>query len=833
MGYNIKQKIEICLKAESNPSMTQGELAQWAMEQYGSEKAPSQTTISRILSSKNELIASKSADFLLVRRRKQLNPLLRRILTEWITQALWVGIPITTPIIQLTAHAIWTRLPMNEKDGNGVFSQKWCNHFIKKLNANLRGDDFDSMKNPGNYPLNKVWKLDEKLELKDYLKKLIELENYAPQDIFTLDEFQIFYSLPLDQIFDVSSIDKGLRQSSSSTENLVTIMLGTNIDGLEKLTPLIVGKYDTFDVTKSSQLPLTKLNEHQHHENGNGSGSNSTSSGSSGSAHNNTNTLMNKLTDVYNLYYKSNSNKWITSSMFQNYLLTLEHKLANHSPGRKIVILLDDSSSHRIINLKFSNIKLCYLKNESNHKNSSNSSVFNGVKFDYLPMSFGIIEEFKILYRLQQYLEMINIQRNMAKRNERGENENGHSKDGIDTKSNSPITTSSISQYKPDPSPTSTLSEADYDIPFIRVIEWIKRSWDSISSELIFLSWKKTHLINFTTQPWPTSDPMVAMRAKESLGPMQEKASVYNFSRSYEKLNEIMGYLNVVIPWKIDELLGLVNERGKVTLSYVSIEEIIGSCLLESSDKDKEDESSNAAARTGALPTPATNLTSAPELAVTTALESMAEPNGLISDWNPSVDPQFDMQYEYSNASNSLNINSLLAAAASLPQNSVDLFTKANANNTPNNLFNNSLVTPLSPMPAMTSIHTPGVAASNSTGGNFSQLNYGASNNNNAPYWQSSEKRRKVYPPQKSDPLSTPYEFRSPVKIPPMFNSKALTEVPTENLNGSSIVSKDIQLINSLTKLLDEGDGLQLSSTTLAELRANLNAVKARCSEKS
>lgn len=153
MGYTIKQKIDICLKAEAFPNMTQADLALWAAEQYGSQKAPSQTTISRILSSKNDLIASKETDFQLVRRRKQSNPLLRRILTEWITQAIWENIPITTPIIQLTSNAIWNRLPKLEKDGNGIFNHKWCNHFLKRLNINLTGSPQDIASNPGQYKL--------------------------------------------------------------------------------------------------------------------------------------------------------------------------------------------------------------------------------------------------------------------------------------------------------------------------------------------------------------------------------------------------------------------------------------------------------------------------------------------------------------------------------------------------------------------------------------------------------------------------------------------------------------------------------------------------------
>ena len=44
--------------------------------------------------------------------------------------------------------------------------------------------------------------MDEILEL-SYLRDIIDQEDYAPQDVFVIDDFQLFYSLPLDQIFDV------------------------------------------------------------------------------------------------------------------------------------------------------------------------------------------------------------------------------------------------------------------------------------------------------------------------------------------------------------------------------------------------------------------------------------------------------------------------------------------------------------------------------------------------------------------------------------------------------------------------------------------------------
>lgn len=558
MGFTIKQKIEICLKAESNPQMKQSDLATWAMHEYGVEKPPSQTTISRILSSKNDLIASKEDEFKLVRRRKQTNPLLRKILTEWITQATWEGIPITTPIIQLTAHAIWTRLSKLEKTGNGVFNHKWCAHFMKKLNINITGNEEDIQKNAG-YKLNKVWMLDEKVELKKYLSDMIQQNDYSPQDIFVIDEFQLFYSLPLDQIFDVSSVDRGLQQSHTSNEYSLTALLGCNIDGLEKLSPLIVGKYDKFDVSKSSFASLQAVHSDVT------------------SQHN----LMNKITQLYNITYKANTNKWVTSLMFQNYILSIDHKIHSLTPQRKILIILDDCSSHRLINIKFENIKLVYLKNETCHKNLYNTS-YGSVKFDYLPMNFGIIEEFKVLYRIQQYTAMIKLQ---------------HHKSVVAKSHRKSCSTASSLGYNYNITNTSpaleVLAEQDYHIPMIQVIEWVTKAWSMVSPERIFRSWKKTRLLPMNPdQDWASSKTRDV--AKGIFRNFNKQLLYFDETRSIKQLEKIMSQLNVVIPWELEELVGLVNERGKITLSYASIEEIIGSCLLESvEDEGQTDDEEN------------------------------------------------------------------------------------------------------------------------------------------------------------------------------------------------------------------------------------------------
>lgn len=507
--------------------MTQTDLAEWAMAQYGCAKPPSQTTICRILKSKSEIIGSKDSDLRRLRRRKRNNPLLRKILTEWITQALWEGIPYTTPIIQLTAHAIWTRLPLKAKDGNGIFTSKWCNTFVRGLDINLIGSDAAIDDNMG-IPLNKVWMLDEKLQLKQYIKNMIQRKHYLPADLFTIDEIQLFHGLPLDQIFDVSSIDKGLKQAGSSLESMLTLMLGCNMDGSEKLTPIVVSRKGHIDLPSVTNRALSPEDIH------------------------------NRINSMYNILHYTNNNKWITSSMFQDYLLSLEHKL--EVSGRNIMIFLDNSSTHRVINLQLKRIRLCYLDNASKHKNPYGGS-FSGTRFDYLPMSYGIATEFKTLYRIQHYSEMVARQRGIKTGGE-------FSKSG------------------------GTLSESDYRVPFTQVLDWIKNAWEALLKEVIFLSWKQTYLVSFK-EPWPCDDPLVQRRGEAAIRPLLLSLNNKPDVSSFNRLVEVIPRLDVVMPWDANDLLGLVNERSKVSLNYLSIVEIVGSCCREPGSEGDDDHESH------------------------------------------------------------------------------------------------------------------------------------------------------------------------------------------------------------------------------------------------
>lgn len=817
MGYTIKQKIEICLQADANPLMTQIDLANWAMQKYNSANPPSQTTISRILNSKNDILGSKESDFLLVRRRKVTNPLLRFVLTEWMTQAHWERIPVTTPIIQLTANAIWNKLPPKDKDGNGVFSHKWCNHFLKKLNVNLVGSQTAIEKNLG-LPLNKVWGLDEKVDLKNYIRALIAKDNYSPKDMFTIDEFLLFYCVPLDQIFDVSSVDKGLSQTSNFSDFIITIMLGCNMDGSEKLNPLVVSKHESFDLSESTI---------------------STFHANPSYAQLSSHTLANKVSEAYQITYKYNNNKWITSSTFQDYLLTLDHKLESVSPNRNILIFLDDSSTHRLMNLEFKHIKLVYLENASKHNNPY-TGLFNEMKFDYVPTSFGIVEEFKIVFRLQQYLEMINKQNNKAAGNQslypasRGENLAAKTNDCGEI-----------------------LSEKDYQVPFIKAIEWIKRSWDSITNQKIYQAWKKANIID-TTKPWPSSDSAVLAEAAQIFQPLIQSSQTHDPHLAYNKLKNVMNYLNVVIPWEINELLGLVNERAKVSLNYASIDEMINSCALSEKNaeviNDQMDRVFNDSTKKevennmGTWQSQGSNILPEADFSSQNLMASPTpDPNGpgpyssgpgqLLSSFQDKLPPMTMVpsarqrnnhgnkpgQQSYSLSENrSSSMNALLLAT--------------NASNAPN------LASPRLPtIPSIPSSqrYTPAIVPSNSKRGQ-GELSYSDLLVDNALNSVREETRKRLKLPNtvafesnsrapSTEPTfpqvpSTSDNYKFPYSL---LNSSSGLTTSTSNELG---VSGEQDLVSVLRKVIDATDnnGLKLSELALEELKFNLSRMQSK-----
>ena len=472
--------------AERHPKWTQLELAKWAYETFQLPKIPSQGTISRLLARKSTYMNCKEHEKDANRLRKPNNLLVRKILQEWISQSLWNGIPITSPIIQDTAQAVWHRIPAEHREGNGSFSYKWISNFLSKMDVNISVLDEELPKTP------KVWTFEERDVLKAYFAKI------PPKDLFTLDEAFLSYNLPLDYAqYEASSIQRRIE--------VATVMLCSNLDGSEKLKPVVVGKYDSYKSFRNyfPNEPKDPVSQSM---------------------------LGTKMAKKFDISYHSNRKAWLTSNLFHNWLVRWDKRLV--AVNRKIWIVLDDSCCHRIINLRLQNIKLVYT--------SSNSK--------FLPFNWGVWDEFKTRYRIQQYQALIDLQnriyKNTSSKNKREQN---------DCLPNGKKCLISFEQSQ------LTMSNA---------FKFIKKAWDDIPVDAIKANWKSSGLL-----------PPEMIHLNENVSMAFKKNEVLE-----SVLNRLCDEYYCVKKWEYEMLLDL-NIENKNT-NFLSTEELVESAIVEPCEPD-------------------------------------------------------------------------------------------------------------------------------------------------------------------------------------------------------------------------------------------------------
>lgn len=479
MGLSIEQKYNICLMAEKHPKWTQGELAQWAYQVYQLPSKPSQGTISRLLAKKSEFMNSKEHEKDSSRLRRPNNLLVHRILQEWVSQSIWNGIPVSVPVIQDTAQSVWHKIPPKHREGKGSFSHKWVANFLSRMNLSTYIIDHGMPKPP------KVWSFDERAILKDFIS------NIPPSELFTLDETFLAYNLPLDYAhYESNSIQKHLE--------VITVMLCANLDGTEKLDPMIIGRYENYSSFKNHFREETTISN----------------SGDLGQDIH----LGERMAKKFGVSYHSNKKSWLTSTLFHDWLVSWDKRLV--SDDRKIWILLDDSCSHRIVNLHLQNIQLIYT--------SSNSR--------FLPFNWGVLEEFKTRYRIQQYKALIDLQ----------------------------------SKLSDNPADLKLLSYSQSCLTMSNAFKFIKISWDAIPKELVQSNWKSSGIL-----------PPGMLKANDP------RSSAFRRNSFLEmKLNKLCDIYRCNRKWDYSLLLSLnIENKNK---NFLSLEEIIESSIVEHWETQKD-----------------------------------------------------------------------------------------------------------------------------------------------------------------------------------------------------------------------------------------------------
>lgn len=170
------------------------------------------------------------------------------------------------------------------------------------------------------------------------------LKDYAPDDIFNLDETALFFRLGPNATLATGNV-KGIKKS----KDRITIALVANATGRDKPKAFVIGKVARPRCFGKTYNP-----------------------------------------DTY-VRFRHNKKAWMTTELFRDWLA--EFNLRMKKAGRKVILLVDNATSHRVNDLLLTNVRLHFLPpNTTAH---------------IQPMDAGIISSFKAHYRKQLIREYI------------------------------------------------------------------------------------------------------------------------------------------------------------------------------------------------------------------------------------------------------------------------------------------------------------------------------------------------------------------------------------------------------------------------------------------
>lgn len=252
------------------------------------------------------------------------------ILMEWIQDARHANIPLNGPIVQAKAKEIAQLLGVEFSASNG-----WLDRFKKRnglVYKQICGEsEAVDLENVNSWRTN---------ILSQYLRK------YEPKDVFNADEFGLFFKLMPNKTITTLKGEK-CHGGKLSKERL-TVLVGSNADGSEKLDLLVIGKSKTPHCLR--RVPKSK----------------------------------------FPCAYSDQNKAWMTSQRFEKWLKALDRKMEKQK--RKIVLFIDNCPAHPK-NVVLKNVEVVFLP-----KNAT--SVCQ-------PMDQGIIKVMKQHYRhrlVQRYI---------------------------------------------------------------------------------------------------------------------------------------------------------------------------------------------------------------------------------------------------------------------------------------------------------------------------------------------------------------------------------------------------------------------------------------------
>ena len=221
------------------------------------------------------------------------HPDLEAVLFDWFMQQRAMHIPVSGPMIKAKADDLALRLKIE----NFRSSEGWLQRFKARRGITLKTISGESASVD-----------DATIDSWQPVLKSI-LNRYSPCDVYNADESGLFYNLLPDKTLAIKGDPcKGGKRSKER----LTVLLCCNMDGSDKLKPLIIGKSENPRAFRGvRELPCS---------------------------------------------YKANKKAWMTSAFFIQWLNAFDAKMG--VKNRKVVLFIDNCPAHPIVSLR--NVELVF-----------------------------------------------------------------------------------------------------------------------------------------------------------------------------------------------------------------------------------------------------------------------------------------------------------------------------------------------------------------------------------------------------------------------------------------------------------------------------------------
>lgn len=281
-----------------------------------------QAVISRIKRDKEKILNDWQKNFNPDRKRKRTGQAgdVDEALLQWFSQARSRQIPVNGPLLKEKATKLATELGLLNFTPSNGWLERWKDRynitFKKQHGEKQDADDVGA----------ESW-------VTDVLPGIIK--DYIPSNIFNVDETGLYWKAIPDGTFSFKTSEVS---GAKVSKDRITVVLAANMDGSEKLEPLVIGKSKNPRCFKNvKHLPVA---------------------------------------------YNANSNAWMTGVIWEQWLITVDRKMKIQK--RNIVMFCDNCGAHTD-NVRLTNVKLVFLP-------PNTTSLIQ-------PMDQGIIANFKKNYR--------------------------------------------------------------------------------------------------------------------------------------------------------------------------------------------------------------------------------------------------------------------------------------------------------------------------------------------------------------------------------------------------------------------------------------------------